>query len=130
MLKKQRQSRPRHGEITKKSPEKRKKTSKSRPRHDKYIQRCPRDGKTHIVRSAVRAKLLVFLTKMFMIRVAMGAVKIRIDPEASPFRGDAYVEGPGAQTNHFLNNRTFLKICFKNVVRKKRFRETCFQKCF
>ena len=80
---------------------------KSRPRHEKYIQSCPRDGKTHIFRSAVLAKILCFFDKMFMIRVAMGAVKIRIDPEASPFRGDAYFEGPGAQKNHFLNNRTF-----------------------
>ena len=56
-----------------------------------------------------------------MIRVAMGAVKIRIDPEASPFRGDAYFEGPGAQKNHFLNNRTFLKIMFKHIFRKTSF---------
>ena len=56
-----------------------------------------------------------------MIRVAMGAVKIRIDPEASPFRGDAYFEGPGAQKNLFLNNRTFLKVFFKNMFRKNVF---------
>ena len=60
---------------------------------------------------------------MFMIRVAMGAVKIRIDPEASPFRGDAYFEGPGAQTNHFLNNMIFLNIFFKNSFRTNRFRD-------
>ena len=101
MLKKQRKSRPRHGEITKKSPEKRKKTRKSRPRHEKYIKSCPRDGKTHIFRSAVLAKILCFFDKMFMIRVAMGAVKIRIGPEASVFRGDAYFDGPGAQKYHF-----------------------------
>ena len=46
--------------------------------------------------------LCFFFYKMFMIRVAMGAVKIRIDLEASPFRGDAYFEGPGAQKKHFL----------------------------
>ena len=128
MLKKQRKSRPRHGEITKKSPEKRKQTRKSRPRHEKYIQSCPRDGKTHIFRSAVLANILCFFDKMFMIRVAMGAVKIRIDPEASPFRGDAYFEGPGAQKNHFLNNRTVLKICFTHMFRKKRFRDIFFLK--
>ena len=86
----------------KKVTRERKKTRKSRPRHDKYIQSCPRDGKTHIFRSAVLAKILCFFDKMFMIRVAMGAVKIRIDPEASPFRGDAYFEGPGAQKNTFF----------------------------
>ena len=53
---------------------------------------------------------------MFMIRVAMGAVKIRIDLEASPFRGDAYFEGAGAQKIHFLNNRIFLNIFFKKIL--------------
>ena len=85
----------------KKSPEKKKKTRKSRPRHEKYIKSCPRDGKTHIFRSAVLAKKLCFFDKMFMIRVAVGAVKIRIGPEASVFRGDAYFDGPGAQKYHF-----------------------------
>ena len=51
--------------------------------------------KTHIFRSAVLGKILCFFDKVFTIRVAMGAVKIRIDLEASPFRGDAYFEGPG-----------------------------------
>ena len=61
-------------------------------------------------------KCCVFVDKMFMIRVAMGAVKIRIDPEASPFRGDAYFEGPGAQKNHFLNDMTFLEIFSEKIV--------------
>ena len=94
---------------------------KNAPEMNKSIQSRPRDGKTHIFRSAVLAKILCFFDKMFMIRVAMGAIKIRIDPEASPFRGDAYFEGPGAQKNHFLNNKTFLKIFFKHIFRKKSF---------
>ena len=101
MLKKQRKSRPRHGEITKKSPEEKEKTRKSRPRHEKYIKSCPRDGKTHFFRSAVLAKMLCFFDKMFMIRVAMGDVNFKIVPEASVFRGDADFDGPGAQKYHF-----------------------------
>ena len=46
-------------------------------------------------------KFRVFFYKMFMIPVAVGAVKIRIGPEASVFRGDAYFDGPGAQKYHF-----------------------------
>ena len=99
----------------------RKKTRKTPPRHETYIKSYPRDGKTHTFRSAVLAKKMCFFDKMFMIRVAMGAVKIRIYPEASPFRSDAYFECPGAQKNHFLNTRTFLKICFKNMFRNKFF---------
>ena len=62
---------------------------------EKNIKSRPGDGKTHIFRSAVLGKILCFFDKVFTIRVAMGAVKIRIDLEASPFRGDAYFEGPG-----------------------------------
>ena len=65
---------------------------------------------------------------MFMIRVAMGAVKIRIVPEASVFRGDAYFDGPGAHQYHFWRKRRFLKICFKNIFSKHIFRDIFFQK--
>ena len=43
----------------------------------------------------------------------MGAVEIRIAPEASPFRGDAYFEGLGAQKRHFGNNRFFFENVFQ-----------------
>ena len=99
----------------------RKKTRKTPPRHETYIKSYPRDGKTHIFRSAVLDKSLCFFDKMFMMRVAMGEVKIRIDPEASPFRGDAYFEGPGAQKKHFLNTWTFLNLFFKHIFRNKSF---------
>ena len=108
------------------------KSLKSRPSKRKKQEKVARDmkntykvaremEKTHIFRIAVLANMLCFFDKMFMIRVAMGAVKIRIDPEASPFRGDAYFEGPGAQKNRFLNTRTFLNIFFKHIFRKKLF---------
>ena len=38
----------------------------------------------------------------------MGAVEFRIAAEASPFRGDADLEGLGAQKNHALKNMHFL----------------------
>ena len=63
--------------------------------------------KTHIIRSAVLGKILSFFEQVFTIRVAMGAVEIRIAPEASPFRGDAYFEGLGAQKKHFWKNQIF-----------------------
>ena len=63
--------------------------------------------KTHIFRSAVLGKILSCFEQVFTIRVAMGAVEIRIAPEASPFRGDAYFEGLGAQKNHFWKNLIF-----------------------
>ena len=63
--------------------------------------------KTHIFRSAVLGKFLFFFEQVFTIRVAMGAVEIRIAPEASPFRGDAYFEGLGAQKNHCWKNHIF-----------------------
>ena len=46
----------------------------------------------------------------------MGAVEFRIAPEASPFRGDAYFEGLGAQKNHVWKSRLFLKRVFKHIV--------------
>ena len=101
MLKKQEKVARDREKSLKSRPRKKKKTRKSRPRHEKYINSCPRDGKTCIFRSAVLANFLCFFDKMFMIRVAMGAVKIRIGPEASVFRGDAYFDGPGAQKYHF-----------------------------
>ena len=71
------------------------------PEMDKSIQSRPRDGKTHVFRSDVHAKILRFFDKMSMIRVAMGDVIFKIVPEASVFRGDADFEGPGAQKYHF-----------------------------
>ena len=62
--------------------------------------------KTHMFRSAVLGKCLNLFEQVFTIRVAMGAVEIRIAPEASPFRGDASCEGLGAQKNH----------CWKNLI--------------
>ena len=58
-------------------------------------------GKYIFFRSDVHAKILRFFDKVFMIRVAMGAVNFKIVPEASVFRGDADVDGPGAQKYHF-----------------------------
>ena len=50
----------------------------------------------------------------FMIGVAVGAVKFRIAPEASPFRDDVDFDGPGAR-----EKTTFRKIWFlKNIGRK------------
>ena len=57
--------------------------------------------------SAVLGTFLSFFGQVFTIRVAMGAAEIRIAPEASPFRGDAYFEGLGAQKHHFWKNRIF-----------------------
>ena len=55
---------------------------------------------------------------MFMIRVAMGDVNLKIVPEASVFRGDADFDGPGAQKYHFWRKRPFRKIFFKHISRK------------
>ena len=71
------------------------------PEIKKSIQSRPRDGKTHIFRSDVHAKILRLFDQIFMIRVAVGAVNFKIVPEASVFRGDAYYDGPGAQKYHF-----------------------------
>ena len=68
---------------------------------NKSIQSHPKDGKTHIFRSGVHAKILSFFDKVFMIGVAMGDVNFKIVPEASVFRGDADFDGPGAQKYHF-----------------------------
>ena len=63
----------------------------------------PRRWKKHMFfRSAVLGICLSFFKQVFTIRVAMGAVEIRIAPEASPFRGDAYFEGLGAQKIIFV----------------------------
>ena len=93
-----------------------------------YIKSCPRDGKTHIFRSDVHAKILRFFDQIFMIRVAMGAVNLKIVPEASVFRGDAYYDGPGAQKYHFWRKRPFWKIFFRKIFSKNSFRDIFFQK--
>ena len=69
--------------------------------HRKSIQSRPRDGKIHIFRSDVHAKILRFFDNISMIRAAMGDVIFKIVPEASVFRGDADFDGPGAQKYHF-----------------------------
>ena len=45
----------------------------------------------------------------------MGAVELRIAPEASPFRDDADFDGPGAWKNHFFGNMVQDSICQKYV---------------
>ena len=55
---------------------------------------------------------------MFMIRVAMGAVNLKIVPEASVFRGDAYYDGPGAQKYHFWRKRPFWIFFLKYFLEK------------
>ena len=71
------------------------------PEMNKSIQSRPRDGKTHIFRSDVHAKILRFFDKICMIRVAVGDVNFKIVPQASVFRGDADFDGPGAQKDNF-----------------------------
>ena len=93
---------------------------KSRPGDEqKQSKVAPEMEKTHICRSAVLGNFLSFFEQVFTIRVAMGAVEIRIAPEASPFRGDADFDGPGAWGITTFRKIWFLIFCRKFFDRKK-----------
>ena len=71
--------------------------------------------KTHLFRSAVLGIFVELFRTSFYDSGRHGGCEIRIAPEASPFRGDAYFEGLGAQTKHFWKNLIFLNMYFKHI---------------